>query len=242
MPVTSAVIDNREAVRTGLVAELARRKKESSGFRVIDIGGRHNPWADEVTDAYIDVFQFETEKQLYVGDINDEDVWREVEKDGPYDFAIISHVLEDISYPMTALRWMPRIAKAGFFGLPNRHAEFANRVSDYWVGQSHHRWIFTVVDENGSNLLRAVPKFACVEYFNEGRPGPTGSNGSNGSNGDFGPRDLPWLRPELGDVDHEFAVRWEGPIPFEVPDYTLDLSQQVDMYRTLLAGGIEDPA
>ncbi len=235
MPIVSAVIEDREQVRSALVAQLAAQKAENPGFQVIDIGGRHNPWADDVTDAYVDVFPFETDKKLYVGDVNDEEVWQEVEKDGPYDFAIISHVLEDIRYPMTALRWMPRVAKAGFLGLPNRHTEFANGVSDYWLGQSHHSWIFTVVNDGGSNLLRAVPKFACVEYFNMARPGPANENC------DLGSRELPWLRPELAGRDHEFAVRWEGDIPFEVPDYMLDIKGQVDMYRTLLTGGVEDP-
>lgn len=235
MPITSALIDDRERVRGDLVSELARKKTENPGFRVIDIGGRHNPWADEVTDAYVDVFEFETDKKLYVGDVNDDDVWKQVEQDGQYDFAIISHVLEDIRYPMTALRWMPRIAKAGFMGLPNRHTEFGNGVSNYWLGQSHHSWIFTVVDEGGANLLRAVPKFACVEYFNMARPGPAGEDG------EFGSRELAWRRPELAGRDSEFGVRWEGDIPFEVPDYMLDLNGQVDMYRTLLANGIEDP-
>lgn len=238
MPIASALIDDRERVRADLVSGLARKKADNPGFRVIDIGGRHNPWADEVTDAYVDVFDFETDKKLYVGDVNDEAVWQEVQQDGQYDFAIISHVLEDIRYPMTALRWMPRIAKAGFLGLPNRHTEFANGVSEYWLGQSHHSWIFTVVETNGANLLRAVPKFACVEYFNTARPAPAGASVSTG---EFGSRKLPWLRPELMGRDHEFGVRWEGDIPFEVPDYSLDLNGQVDMYRTLLANGIEDP-
>lgn len=235
MPVVSAVIHERDAVRGQLVAELARKKSESPGFRVIDIGGRHNPWADEVTDAYVDVFRFDTAKSLYVGDINDEEVWQDVERDGPFDFAIISHVLEDIRYPMTALRWMPRIAKAGFLGLPNRHTEFSNGVSDYWLGQSHHSWIFTVAADSGANVLKAVPKFACVEYFNMARPGPASAEY------EYGPRVLPWLRPDLAGRNHEFAVGWEGDLPFEVPDYTLDLAEQVGMYRTQLAGGIEDP-
>ncbi len=236
MTIVSAEIADRESVRSKLVAELAAKKSSNPEFRVIDIGGRHNPWADDVTDAYVDVFEFDTDKKLFVGDVNDEAVWLEVQQNGMYDFAIISHVLEDIRYPMTALRWMPQIAKAGFLGLPNRHTEFSNSVSDYWLGQSHHSWIFTVVPDGGANMLRAVPKFSCVEYFNQGRPAPGGEDGALGS------RDLAWLRPELAGRDHEFAVRWEGEIPFEVPDYLLDLEGQVDMYRTLLAGGIEDPS
>jgi hypothetical protein len=235
LTITSATIVNRADVRSALVDELKARKRADPNYRVIDIGGRHNPWADEVTDAYVDVFPFATGKKLYIGDINDEVVWRNVQRDGMYDFAIISHVLEDIRYPMTALRWMPQIARSGFLGLPNRHTEFANGVSEYWLGQSHHSWMFTVVEQGGANLLRAVPKFACVEYFNHARPAPEDAEDQ------YGPRMLPWLRPELAGRDHEFGVRWEGDLPFEVPDYTLDLAAQVDMYRTLLAGAVEDP-
>ena len=236
MPITSAAIVDLSDVRDRLVDELRQRKLDNPGYSVIDIGGRNNPWADEVTDAYVDVFEFDTDRKLFVGDINDEAVWREVAQAGTFDFAIISHVLEDISYPMTALRWMPKIARAGFLGLPNRHTEFSNSVSDYWLGQSHHHWIFTVIKQGDANVLRAVPKLACVEYFNSARPGPRNTYN------EYGSRELSWLKPHLIGRDHELAVRWEDDIPVEVPDYTLDLREQVDMYRTLLSDGLEDPA
>lgn len=235
MAITSAAIANRDEVRSGLVEELRARKRADPKYRVIDIGGRHNPWADEVVDAYVDVFPFATGKKLFVGDINDEEVWRDVQRDGMFDFAIISHVLEDIRYPMTALRWMPGIARSGFLGLPNRHTEFGNGVSEYWLGQSHHSWIFTLVAQSGAKILRAVPKFACVAYFNHARPAPEDAEDQ------YGTRMLPWFWPELVGRDHEFGVRWEGDLPFEVPDYMLDIAAQVDMYRTLVSGGLEDP-
>lgn len=61
-----------------------------------------------------------------------------------------------------------------------------------------------------------------------------------------GPKALAQFWPEatgfpVGSASDESAVRWEGDLPFEVPDYTLDLAEQVGMYRTQLAGGIEDP-
>jgi hypothetical protein len=235
LAITSAAIAKCDEVRSALVEELKARKRADPNYRVIEMGGRDNPWADEVFDAYVDIFPFATGKKLYVGDINDEEVWRDVQRDGIFDFAIMSHVLEDIRYPMTALRWMPQVAQPGFLGLPNRHTEFGNGVSEFRLAQSHHSWIFTVIERDGANLLRAVPKFACVEYFNHARPA------TENSEDNYGTPMVPWFRSELVGGDHEFGVRWDGDLPFEVPDDMLDITAQVDMYRTLLSGGVEDP-
>lgn len=235
MPITQATIADRETVRNGLVQELLSRKAEDHGYRVIDIGGRHNPWADEAVDAYVDIFDFETEKKLYVGDIQDQDLWRALEADGPFDFAIISHVLEDIRYPITALKWLPRVARAGMLGLPNRHTEFSNTISAYWLGQFHHAWIFTVQEQDDGPVLKAVPKMPCIEYFNHARPAPTESEPEP-----YGSRRLPWLRPELSGRDNEFVVRWEGGLPFTTPDYHLDEAGQIAFYRDQLADAVED--
>jgi hypothetical protein len=237
MPITLATITDRETVRSDLVKELLQRKADNPDYRVIDIGGRHNPWADEAVDAYVDVFEFETDKKLYVGDIQDEQTWRDVESAGPFDFAIISHVLEDIRYPMTALEWMPRIARAGFLGFPYRHSEFSNHNSGYWLGRSHHAWIFTVQRRDSAPVLRAIPKLPCVEYFNHARPAPSADDGDI-----YGPRDLRWLRRELMDRDNEFVVRWEGDLPWVTPDYSLDDTEQIALYRDGLAEAVEDPA
>jgi hypothetical protein len=236
MPITLATITDRETVRSNLVGELLDRKAANPGYRVIDIGGRHNPWADAAVDAYLDVFEFETDKKLYVGDIQDERTWRTLEADGPFDFAIISHVLEDVRYPMTALDWLPRIAHGGFLGLPNRHSEFSNNNSGYWLGRSHHAWIFTVQQLDDGPVLRAIPKLPCVEYFNHARPAPS-SDGTEV----YGPRDLPWLRPQLMERDNEFVVRWEDDLPFTTPDYSLDDAAQIALYREALSDAIEDP-
>ncbi len=137
---------------------------------------------------------------------------------------------------MTALRWIATVCSVRISGLPNRHTEFGNGVSEFWLAQSHHSWIFTVDRAGTANVLRGVPKFACVEYFNK----------SATRHGKFRETStalvtLPWFRPELVGGDHEFGVRWDGDLPFEVPDYMLDITAQVDMYRTLLSAGVEDP-
>ena len=179
-----------------MLEQIRQRKAANPNYTVVDIGGRHNPWADDVVDVYVDVFPFETDKRLYVGDVNSEDIWRELGADGPFDFVIISHVLEDIRDPITGLNWLPRIAHGGFLGLPVKHREVANSKSGYWLGQSHHYWIFGVKnDDNGDPILIVVPKWHCVNYFNTNTPHcePMGEEDSN-----LGSRTLEWFRPRQG--------------------------------------------
>ena len=44
-----------------------------------------------------------------------------------------------------------------------------------------------------------------------------------------------------GERGKEIEDACAGDIPFDVPDYMLDIEGQVNMYRTQLADGIEDP-
>ena len=45
--------------------------------------------------------------------------------------------------------------------MPNKHSEFVNIESNNWVGYCHHRWIFTVANEE----LRFIAKFPLVNAF-----------------------------------------------------------------------------
>ena len=103
-PVAMPIVDfsggDKEAYRGQMLDMLRQRKSADAGYSVIDVGGRHNPWADDVVDAYVDYIEFETDKRQYVGDVNDEEVWRRIANNKVYDFAICSHVLEDIRDPI----------------------------------------------------------------------------------------------------------------------------------------------
>ena len=44
-----------DILRQGVLGFLAERRSQGD-YRVIDVGGRYNPWADEHADAYIDLF------------------------------------------------------------------------------------------------------------------------------------------------------------------------------------------
>ncbi len=226
---------SNEEYRKRLLDRLRKRRDEDPGYRVVDIGGGHNPWADEVVDAYVDVFEFETDKPLYVGDINDDEIWRTLQLDGVFDFAIVSHVLEDIRNPMMGLKWLPLVAKSGFLGLPVKHREFANNSSPYWLGQSHHCWIFGVKqDESGESVLIAVPKWHCINYFND----QIGVNDAIDEDGEFGRRRLGWFDPDKTGNELELGVVWEGSLPYWVPEYTYDDATQIEIYRTVFAEGV----
>ena len=241
MPLVRYSDGDKQTFRAEMLAEVSQNKIENRHYKVIDIGGRHNPWADDVVDAYVDVFEFETDKRLYVGDINSEDIWRQLQDDGPFDFAIVSHVLEDIRDPITALNWLPRVAKAGFLGLPVKHRELVHWGSPYWLGQSHHNWIFGIKnDENGEPLLVTVPKWHCVNYFNTSIPDleltPDGAQRLDTA--DLGPRSLEWFDPSKGGNELELGVIWQGTLPYWTPSYMMRYADQIALLRTVFAEGI----
>ena len=236
MPIIEYTDGDKDQFRGKMLAELSRRKAQNPDYTVVDIGGRHNPWADHLVDIYVDVFPFKTQKKLYVGDVNNEDIWRKLQADGPFDFVIISHVLEDIRDPITSLNWLPQIAKAGFLGLPVKHREVANSKSGYWLGQSHHNWIFGVKkQDDGKPILMVVPKWHCVNYFNKNTPHtqPIGDEDAN-----LGPRTLDWFDPQKTSYELELGVIWKDTIPFWLPDYTLMIPEQIELLRTVFREGI----
>jgi hypothetical protein len=236
MPIIEYSDGDKETFRARVLDGIRRKKAENPDYTVIDIGGRHNPWADEVVDAYVDVFPFMTEKTLYTGDINNEDVWRLIETDGPYDFAIVSHVFEDIRDCITGLNWLPRVAKSGFLGLPVKHRELVHWRSPYWLGQSHHCWIFGVKgDIYGDPLLIAVPKWHCINYFNPSIPDlpPIDDEAAN-----LGPRTLDWFDPTKSGHELELGVIWETDLPFWTPEYVMMIPEQIEILRTEFRDGV----
>ena len=134
MPITTYSDGDKETFRAQMLEGVRRNKATNPDYTVVDIGGRFNPWADELVDAYVDVFHFDTDKKLYVGDVNSEDIWRQLEADGPFDFVIISHVLEDIRDAITPLNWLPRVAK---FWLPRTPP---SSIANSATGVTHTGW------------------------------------------------------------------------------------------------------
>jgi len=66
--------------------------------------------------------------------------------DDQFDFAVCSHVLEDVRDPVWVCSELSRVARAGYVEVPSRLEEHALGVHGPWAGWSHHHWLCDVVD------------------------------------------------------------------------------------------------
>jgi len=69
-------------------------------------------------------------------------------EDGQFDFAVCSHVLEDVRDPVWVCSEISRIAKAGYIEVPSRIVEQSKGVEHpHLAGYYHHRWLASVVND-----------------------------------------------------------------------------------------------
>ena len=79
-----------------------------------------------------------------------------------FDFAISSHVLEDIRDPIHVCSEVSRVTKAGYVETPSPLVELTRGVDPggrSWVGYYHHRWLVDV--EDGGLVFLFKPHFLC---------------------------------------------------------------------------------
>ncbi|MCB9072280.1 MAG: methyltransferase domain-containing protein [Bdellovibrionaceae bacterium] len=118
---------------------------------VLDIGGWANPF--ERANYVLDALSYDTrgkDGQIGVPERFTKDTWIQWDicnrqpwpfKDKQFDFAICSHVLEDIRDPLWVCSEMIRVAKSGYIETPTREAELLYGVQSYeFTGFQHHRW------------------------------------------------------------------------------------------------------
>ncbi len=120
--------------------------------RMLDVGGWAKPYPR--ADWVVDLLPYET-RGLY-GEIDDtperftQDTWVQRDicdkdpwpfEDDFFDFAVISHTLEDIRDPIGVCRELSRISKAGYIEVPAPVEELTWGVHGPWVGWTHHHWI-----------------------------------------------------------------------------------------------------
>lgn len=184
---------------------------KSQGFlRVLDVGGAMNPWADEVVTHYFDILDMPG-KKVWKGDVSSEESWEDFiidqfysTKEPPdrFDFAICTHLIEDIRNPEVVLSYLPHVAKEGFISFPSKHWELCRGVEcsserdmKIWGSNStfrgffHHRWIYSIQN----NQLVAFPKLNFVDHMSG----------------------LEWATRENKDKSfHETSFWWKDDIPF----------------------------
>ena len=154
--------------------EVVRQIEDLQCKTILDVGGSWNSWLGDKVTHMFDLFDpnqsqgmTDNTKRNYTwfkGDINNYEDWLPVvkytEEHGKFDFVNCTHTLEDLAYPITALKMMPRIAKAGFIAVPSKYWELDRRM--IFRGGVHHRWIFDAEDNN----LVLYPKINLIEYMN----------------------------------------------------------------------------
>lgn len=137
-------------------------KQQNPNFRVIDVGGTVHGHSSEFTDLIVDFNCTPDDKNISI-DICNEEEWIKikeiVDQKGKFDYAICTHTLEDVYNPVTSLKWLPRIAKAGIITTPSLFTELSRHENPEWLGYIHHKWIFD--QEDGEMLV--VPKMNCLE-------------------------------------------------------------------------------
>lgn len=98
-------------------------------------------------------------------DVNKESAWdpllQHVEKAGKFEYAVASHIIEDVVNPEILLQMLPRIAIRGFVSMPSKFTELKRGVEGFGPhrGHIHHRWIGTM---QGGRLL-LLPKLSFLE-------------------------------------------------------------------------------
>ena len=102
-------------------------------------------------------------------DVNKESSWepllQHVEKAGKFEYAVASHIVEDVMNPEILLQMLPRIALRGFVAMPSKFTELKRNVEGFGPhrGHIHHRWIATI--QNSRLLL--LPKLAFLETLSQ---------------------------------------------------------------------------
>lgn len=122
--------------------------------RVVDVGGGAAPFAR--ADHVVDAVAWEdrgsgsdgargtapglSREQWTQVDLCDRRPWPFADKS--FDFAVCSHVLEDVRDPLWVCSELSRIARAGYIEMPSRVLEQSRGVENpLYAGYCHHRWL-----------------------------------------------------------------------------------------------------
>ncbi len=146
--------------RSHVINHLRTNKK----LRVLDVGYSASTWSSEFTTHYVDIIPVDHAKVAFIGDINFPQVWdavdEDVSKNGPFDYCICSHTLEDIINPVFVANMINKYCKSGFVAMPSKFLEMTRGIDGNYRGYIHHRYIYNI--EN--NQLVGYPKLNFIEH------------------------------------------------------------------------------
>ncbi len=137
-------------------------------MRVVDVGGGASPFAR--ADYVIDGITYDERGKLdagrpRAGERFSRDTWVRLDlcdrapwpfPDKFFDYAVCSHLLEDVRDPVWVCAEIRRVAKAGYIETPSRAVEQSKGVEHpLYAGYYHHRWLVSA--EGKSLLFRMKP-------------------------------------------------------------------------------------
>jgi hypothetical protein len=137
---------------------ILEEKNKNPDFTVVDIGGQIGDRREGLVDFIADINAEDSYNSMKF-DVCSEQNLDELMHKGRFDFAICTHTLEDVCYPIAALEWLPSIARSGIITMPSASLELTRNVEGPWLGYIHHRWIFDYVD----GRMLVVPKINALE-------------------------------------------------------------------------------
>lgn len=157
------------------------RELAGAAERVLDVGGWYQPF--NLATHVIDLLPFDTRRQHDPLDPEDAPrfsaaTWHAADvcvapwpyPDKFFDFAVCSHILEDVRDPIAVCAELNRVARAGYIETPSRLREIfvKTRFASLRalsgglpeIGMSHHRWF---VELEGSHLRFTAKMSALAE-------------------------------------------------------------------------------
>lgn len=157
------------------------RELAGAAERVLDVGGWYQPF--NLATHVIDLLPFETRRQQDALDPEDQPrfsaaTWLAADvcvapwpyPDKFFDFAVCSHILEDVRDPIAVCGELNRVARAGYIETPSRLREIFVKTRFAAlraltgglpeIGMSHHRWF---VELEGAHLRFTAKMGALAE-------------------------------------------------------------------------------
>jgi hypothetical protein len=158
----------------GRDTSIARQKvKEiilSKNYSSIDVGASIYFWSypecktvADITPVHIFLQNGKSDIKNFELNLQDEKTYKElldyVAINGKFDFSICSHTLEDIYNPYIVINLLEKISKKGFIAIPSKYDELTHLYGNFYRGNSHHKFIFTIKN----NVLQILPKLSFIE-------------------------------------------------------------------------------